>query len=177
MIPWTLLSGIPKGWKPRAAEAGRTSADQSEAPPSASTEHFPPSDFVKATPAGILVVIQSTFHTFDKDHSGFLEGDESPMVVPKNGSPVYRRDKNGKVVPTGAVVHQTAEQLRANFYKAADQDDDGKVSFAEFRRWDAPNLARQGLPAKWKADIDRPIAENPDLPGLPADRSGSADPG
>jgi DNA-binding CsgD family transcriptional regulator len=127
------------------------------------TKHFPPTDFVKATPAEILVIVQNTFHVLDKDHSGFLEGDESPMVAPAEGSPVYRRDKNGKVLATGEVVHQTLDQLRKNFYAQADTDRDGKVSFEEYRRWDGPSIARQGIPAEWKADIDRPVPT--DLPG------------
>jgi hypothetical protein len=130
-------------------------------------KHIAPG-FVEATPAEILVVIQSTFQRFDKDHSGFLEGEESPMVVSEGGSPIYRRDEHGKVVRTGEVVHQTIEELRAHFYAAADRDGDGKVSLAEFRRWDAPNLARQGIPAEWKADINRPVSTE-----LPS----SADPG
>lgn len=124
-----------------------------------------PPGFVEATPAEILVVIQSTFQRFDKDHSGYLEGEESPMVVSEGGNPVYRRDEHGKVVRTGEVVHQTIEELRAHFYAAADQDRDGKVSLAEFRRWDAPNIARQGIPAEWKADIERPVSNDTVDPG------------
>jgi DNA-binding CsgD family transcriptional regulator len=127
-------------------------------------KHIPPG-FVDATPAEILVVIQSTFQRFDKDHSGYLEGEESPMVVSEEGNPVYRRDEHGNVVRTGEVVHQTIEELRAHFYAAADQDRDGKVSLAEFRRWDAPNVARQGIPAEWQADIERPVSGDTADPG------------
>jgi DNA-binding CsgD family transcriptional regulator len=136
-----------------------------EASPEPIAKTYAPSDFVKATPAEILVIVQTTFHTFDKDHSGFLEGEESPMVEPAGGSPIYRLDKDGKPVPTGQVVHRTLAQLRKIFYTQADTDHDGKVSFEEYRRWDSPSLARQGIPAEWKADINRPVST--ELPSSP----------
>jgi len=130
-------------------------------------EHYPPSDYVKATPAEILVIIQDTFRTLDADHSGFLEGDESPMVVSEGGNPSYRRGKDGRLVPTEEVDHPTREELRAGFYKNADRNGDGKVSLAEYRRWAGPNIAREGIPAEWKADINRPIPSEPPSPVKP----------
>jgi DNA-binding CsgD family transcriptional regulator len=148
----------------QASSSGEVAASPA-ANPAPIAETYPPSDFVKATPAEILVIVQTTFHTFDKDHSGFLEGDESPMVEPAGGSPVYRLDKDGKPVPTGQVVHRTLAELRKIFYTQADSNRDGKVSFEEYRRWDSPSLARQGIPAEWKADINRPVST--DLPSSP----------
>ena len=119
------------------------------------------SELVEAIPSEVLVVVQNTFHVLDKDGSGFLEGNESPLQAPEGGSPVYRRADNGKVVPTGEVVHQTDAELRNGFYAQADIDRDGKVALHEYRRWASPGIARRGIPAEWKADMNRPIVTDP----------------
>jgi hypothetical protein len=71
--------------------------------------------------------------------------------------PVYRRDDQGKVVPTGETIVQSEEQIRAGFYAQADKDSDGKVSFEEYYQWSAPMIARQGIPADMQANMNRPI--------------------
>ena len=124
-------------------------------------EDYDESEMVQATPAEILVIVQTTFHLLDKDHSGFIDGEESPTHASAGGSPVYRRDANGNAVPTGEVVYRTEEELRANFYAQADQDGDGKVALHEYRRWASPALAKHGIPAAWKADMNKPIEVDP----------------
>jgi DNA-binding CsgD family transcriptional regulator len=119
------------------------------------------SEMVEATPAEILVIVQTTFHLLDKDHSGFIDGTETPTHAPEGGSPVYRRDANGNAVPTGEVTYPTEKELRANFYAQADLDGDGKVALHEYRRWASPALAKHGIPAEWKADMNKPIEADP----------------
>ena len=42
---------------------------------------------------------------------------------------------------------------RAEFYRRADRDGDGRISYPEFHHWSKPNLVRNGIPARWQEEI------------------------
>lgn len=109
--------------------------------------------YVAASDAEIVTITQTTFHNVDTDNSGFLEGQESPLRASNDPQPVYRRDADGNVVPTGETIVQNDDELRAQFYKSADKDGDGRVSYPEYHQWQAPNLARTGIPAGVKDSL------------------------
>jgi DNA-binding CsgD family transcriptional regulator len=122
-------------------------------------EHFNPSEMVKATPAEIAMMIQSTFSAIDKNADGYIEADEAPVEAPVPGTdeieqPMFVKDKRGNVKPTG-IRRISIEQARAEYIAAADTNHDGRLDFAEFRIWMTPIIATHGIPAKWRADIDR----------------------
>ena len=160
------LSGVV-GSEPAATSSGEFVVEEHFEPEFARRDSlaiadgFEPPELVKATPPEILLITQNTFRSLDKDGSGYIEGSESPMVVPADGSPVFTRDEIGNPVPTGEIVHQSEEDLRADFYELADFDGDGRVAFGEYHRWMSPSLARQGIPAAWKEDMNRPVSANP----------------
>jgi hypothetical protein len=112
-----------------------------------------PSNLVTPTPAEIAMVVISTFPTMDLDHSGFIEADEAPVAGETRE--IYNRDEEGNVLDTGRTVTVTTEQARAQYIAMGDENGDGKLSFSEFRAWMAPNIARSGIPAKWRGDIER----------------------
>jgi DNA-binding CsgD family transcriptional regulator len=108
---------------------------------------------VAASEAEIVTITQTTFHNVDADNSGFIDGKESPVRAMKGPQPVYRRDEDGNVVPTGETIVQNDDELRAQFYQRVDKDGDGRVSYPEFHQWHAPNVARNGIPAEWKENL------------------------
>lgn len=110
-------------------------------------------EMVEANLAEIVSITQATFRHLDVDHSGFLEGSESPLIAREGPQAVYRRDEDGNVVPTGETLAITQAELDANFYEQADGDGDGKVSYPEYHQWSAPQLARRGIPADWEKDM------------------------
>ena len=110
---------------------------------------------VRASEAEIVTITQTTFHHLDVDDSGYLEGAESPLKASEGPQPVFRRDADGNVVPTGETVVHTDAELRAEFYELADKDGDGRVSYPEFHKWHAPNIARNGIPADWQENMRR----------------------
>jgi DNA-binding CsgD family transcriptional regulator len=112
-----------------------------------------PAGNVAASEAEIVTITQTTFHNVDADNSGFLEGTESPVRALEGPQPVYRRDEEGNVVPTGETIVQDNDKLRADFYRRNDKDGDGRISYPEFHRWQAPMIARNGIPAEWKANL------------------------
>jgi hypothetical protein len=112
-----------------------------------------PADLVTPTPAEIAMVVASTFPTVDRDRSGFIEAREAPVAGEERK--IYDRDEEGKLVDTGRTVHVTAEQARAQYIAMGDENGDGKLDFAEFRAWMAPNIAKSGIPAKWREDIEK----------------------
>jgi DNA-binding CsgD family transcriptional regulator len=114
-----------------------------------------PPGHVAASEAEIVSITQTTFHNLDADHSGFLDGVESPVRAMKGPQPVYRRDENGNVVPTGETVVQNDEELRAQFYERVDKDGDGRISYPEYHQWSAPNLVRNGIPVDWQENMRR----------------------
>lgn len=146
-----------------AFAAHTPSSNEAALADSVGVERKPPapskSDFVSATAAEILVIIQSTFHALDKNRSGSLEGEESPLTPAEKPSPVYRRDEQGNAVETGEVILLTAAHLRDQFYAEADGNGDGKVALHEYRRWATPRFVKQGIPAEWKDDINRRITD------------------
>jgi len=110
-------------------------------------------NMVEASPAEIVSITQTTFHHLDADHSGFLEATESPVSANEGPRPVYRRDSNGNAVPTGEMVELSDQGVRDDFYRRADSDGDGRISYPEYHQWSAPNLARSGIPADWQEDM------------------------
>ena len=115
----------------------------------------PPADLVTPTPTEIAMVVTTSFSVADQDHSGFIEASETPIrgdadIVRK----IYDRDDQGHITDTGRTVTVTAEQARAQYIAMADENGDGKLEFAEYREWMAPNIARNGIPAAWREDID-----------------------
>lgn len=103
----------------------------------------------------IVHMTQTTFHNVDTDSSGYIDGVESPISASKGPQPVYRRDEDGNVVPTGEMVVQDEDEIRAKFYRWADKDGDGRISYPEYHHWSAPNLVRNGIPAAWREDMRR----------------------
>lgn len=90
-------------------------------------------------PDEILISGPSTFDELDKDKSGFLEGDEAPVLLRIGGHPTYERRSEGKVEVSGEyVMLADVKAMRNRFYVEADIDQDEKVSSAEFKGWTAP---------------------------------------
>jgi DNA-binding CsgD family transcriptional regulator len=115
----------------------------------------PPADLVTPTPTEIAMVVTSSFSVADQDHSGFIEASEAPVRGDADVErKVYDRDEQGHVTDTGRTVTVTAEQARAQYIAMADTDGDGRLGFAEYRAWMAPNIARNGIPAAWREDIE-----------------------
>jgi len=108
---------------------------------------------VPASEAEIVSITQTTFYNVDADKSGYIDGLESPVSARSGPQPVFRRDYNGNVVPTGETVVQDNGEIRAQFYQGADKDGDGRISYPEYHQWSAPNLARQGISAEMKANM------------------------
>lgn len=142
LIPadWT---GAPANRKENAGSASNEPAD-GEAMPSG---HVAPSE------AEIVLMNQMTFHNTDADNSGYIDGSESPLRPSPGPQPVYRRDADGNFVPSGERAVRTVDEIQAQFRQMADRDGDGRISFAEFHRWSAPNLVRRGIPAAWREDM------------------------
>ncbi|HEU4651907.1 MAG TPA: EF-hand domain-containing protein [Croceibacterium sp.] len=126
----------------------------SDAPSSTAVEAaaLPPGN-VMPNEAEIVHMTQTTFHHLDADNSGYLDGTESPVHALKGPQPVYRRDGNGKLVATGETVVQDESEIVAEFYRRADKDGDGRISYPEFHHWSVPNLVRNGIPARWRDEI------------------------
>jgi len=137
-------------------------------PPRAAT--YAPEDMAEATPAEIQIVVRDTFAGFDKNRSGYIEPEEAPIAarfgsneIAREGpveQRVYKQDANGK--PTGEVLRVltvSLEQARTDYIAQGDTNRDGKLDFWEFERWQAPIMAKRGVPKWWKEEINRPIAE------------------
>ena len=112
-----------------------------------------PADMVTPSPAEIAMVVTTTFSIMDQDHSGFIEADEVPGVGEERK--IYNRDEQGNVTDTGRTVTVTAEQARAQYLAMIDKNGDGKIDFSEFRGWGTPNIAKNGIPAAWREDIEQ----------------------
>lgn len=137
-------------------------------PPSAVT--YAPEDMAEATPAEIQIVVRDTFAGFDKNRSGYIEPEEAPIAarfgsneIAREGpveQRIYKPDANGR--PTDEVLRVftvSLEQARAEYIAQGDTNGDGKVDFWEFERWQAPIMAKRGVPKWWKEEVNRPIAE------------------
>jgi DNA-binding CsgD family transcriptional regulator len=125
---------------------------------------FAPQDMAEATPAEIQIIVRDSFAAMDKNRSGYIEPGEMPVGgggnIVRDGhleSPVYTRDEDGNVKPTGEVRRVRVEQAQAEALALGDENGDGRVDFIEYRRWQAPIMAQRGIPREWKADINRPI--------------------
>jgi len=142
-----------------------TRVDPADAEP-AIMRDFAPEDMAEATPAEIQIIVRDSFAHMDKNRSGYIEAEEAPVGgfgnVVRDGyveSPIYTRDEDGNVKPTGEVRRVSVEQTQANYLAPRDTNGDGKVDFIEYRRWEAPIMAQRGIPREWKEDINRPIAQ------------------
>jgi len=98
---------------------------------------------VTPKPGELLFVTPQTFAALDKDHSGFLEGNESPQLARAGGNPVYKKDDAGNTVLTSDRLEVSTTALRDDFYAEADANGDGKVSPAEYHRWSKPTHANK----------------------------------
>ena len=95
---------------------------------------FDPEEMVEATPAEIGIIVRDSFAGMDKNRSGYIEPDEAPVGVVRDGhveSPVFTRDELGNVTPTGEVNRVTVEQAQARFLAFADDNGDGKMDFID----------------------------------------------
>jgi len=116
-----------------------------------------PNQLVPATPAEVGIIVRDTFTITDRNRSGFIEPDET-LANERRAvieSKIYERDTVGNVRETGKVRRVTLEEARAEQIAQADENDDGKLDFQEFSDWMKPVIAKRGIPAKWKADINR----------------------
>ena len=150
-----LQTSSPSGASPAADGAAPVARSQRPVV----MEHFEPSEMVKATPAEIAMMIQSTFQVIDKNGDGYIEADEALVEAPVPGTgeieqPTYVKDKGGNVKPNGT-RRISVEQARREYIAAADTNHDGRLDYAEFRIWMTPIIAAQGIPAKWRANIER----------------------
>lgn len=117
-------------------------------------EHYEPSEMLKATPTEIAMMIKDTFATTDKDHDGYIEAVEAPVSgTGEIEEPMFVKDAQGVVKPAGT-RRVSVEQARAEYIAMADRDKDGRLDLAEFRLLMTPIIAKQGIPAKWRADIE-----------------------
>lgn len=115
----------------------------------------PPANLVTPTPAEIAMVVTTSFSVADQDRSGFIEASETPIRGDADiERKIYDRDDQGHVTDTGRTVTVTAEQARAQYIAMADENGDGRLDFAEYRTWMAPNVAKNGIPAAWREDIE-----------------------
>ena len=109
------------------------------------------------TPVEMRLMIATSFAHLDADGSGYMEGNEGPVSTPQGPQPVFRYDESGKLVDTGERVTRTVEELRANFYRAADRDGDARVSRAEFEPWAIKNLLLTGISPEFRQAVNAPI--------------------
>jgi DNA-binding CsgD family transcriptional regulator len=86
-------------------------------------------------PGDAEVVYSLTFDQLDKDHSGYLEGEEAPTVFRVAGSPTLDRDDQGNLTYSGDSAIISPAGKRDDFYREADANHDGKVSRSEFVAW------------------------------------------
>lgn len=119
-----------------------------------------PEDLVEATPPEIQVVLRDSFAGADRNRSGYIEPEESPYSGTAEVTfPIFNRDEHGNVTPTGEVRRLSVDQARAEYIGRADDDHDGRIDFQEYRKWMGPIMAERGIPAAWKADMNRPIEQ------------------
>ncbi|KRA83580.1 sigma factor-like helix-turn-helix DNA-binding protein [Altererythrobacter sp. Root672] len=110
---------------------------------------------VEPTAAELHMVVVATFGKLDVDKSGFIELAETPVTGNDPiAQKIYDRDEQGTVRETGQVRTVSADQARAEYIARGDRDGDGKWSFIEFREWMKSNVAKTGIPAAWREDIE-----------------------
>lgn len=150
-----LQSSAPSG----ASPTGERAAPVAHSVRPVIMEHFEPSEMVKVTPTEIALMIESTFPVIDKNGDGYIEADEALVEAPVPGTdeieqPIFVKDKRGNVETSGT-RRISVEQARAEYIATADTNRDGRLDYAEFRTWMTPIIAKKGIPAKWRADIER----------------------
>lgn len=93
----------------------------------------------------VAQMTQRTFDGLDEDNSGFLEQPESPYVKMLLLGPEDTVDESGTIA-RASNARQAPDPDRTNgFYAEADQNGDGKISYAEYHAWAVPGLAELGL--------------------------------
>ncbi|MEN7538203.1 LuxR C-terminal-related transcriptional regulator [Aurantiacibacter flavus] len=104
----------------------------------------PAKRMVDAGPAEIVSITQTTFDRLDADGSGFLEGTEAPSAAFQGPNHVDRRNETGERVPV-QLIPSTNDEVRMRFYQEADRDGDGRVTYAEYYQWAAPDFAQTSI--------------------------------
>lgn len=85
--------------------------------------------------------LEPIFDELDEDHSGYLENPESPFVTLAFINPDYPADEPG----TAVLGDGTDPAQIAEFYKVADKDADGRISFREYYVWSRAELGAMGI--------------------------------
>ncbi|MFN3989216.1 MAG: LuxR C-terminal-related transcriptional regulator [Erythrobacter sp.] len=107
----------------------------------------------------IAASTRRTFNLLDEDRSGFLEPPESPIIqfalmdkdetataVAKVLNAARKGAENeARTAITTSGVKLSGSDSAEQFYREADRDGDGKVSYAEFHQWSAAQLASIGM--------------------------------
>lgn len=119
----------------------------------------PPAAAANTAEERIAASTRRTFNLLDEDRSGFLELPESPIiqfaVIDKEDTAAAvarvlsetrdRADAKGKPAVAASSMKLAGSGSAEQFYREADRDGDGKVSYAEFHQWSAAQLASIGM--------------------------------
>ena len=89
-------------------------------------------------PGDLLLVAPTTFEQLDQNGSGFLEGEEAPLLIRASGDPAYTPHANGIAELASDEIQIDTTYLRDGFYQQADTNRDGKISRAEYADWEKP---------------------------------------
>lgn len=112
-----------------------TLALNSAAPQDQATGDGPSRVRVEARPAEVLVYVPVPFTDVDQDGSGFIEGEEAPMVAFMGGDVELRSSADGTVSFSADSIRLSSEEERGNFYRMVDRDGDGLISRQEYGQW------------------------------------------
>lgn len=86
-------------------------------------------------PGEISVLYAPSFSELDRDHSGYLEGNEAPQLIRTDGHPSIARGADGRTEISGESVTITPAEDPATFIRQADTNGDARVSREEFDAW------------------------------------------
>lgn len=98
-----------------------------------------------ATGARLADMTRKTFDQLDADKSSFLEHPESPFIAIALLNDDSAQDADAASRRSAKITEPADPSTHAIFYSEADQDGDGKVSYAEYHQWSVPRLAQMGL--------------------------------
>ncbi|WP_425229020.1 sigma factor-like helix-turn-helix DNA-binding protein [Sphingomonas sp.] len=98
-----------------------------------------------AGPEEVTAFVRSSFHTMDKDGSGFIDQREAPAMGIGVGEPHAR---GAAPHPSDRVRWFTGPQGQAMWIANMDIDRDGRVSETEYVVWDS-KFWRDHVPANW----------------------------
>ncbi|MEL1250038.1 LuxR C-terminal-related transcriptional regulator [Aurantiacibacter gilvus] len=113
-----------------------------EAPQQPPAGEAPATVRVEARPAEVLVYVPGAFADVDADGSGFIDGEEAPMVAFMGGDVELRRSRDGTVSYSADSIRLSSEEERGNFYRMADRDGDGRINPQEYGRWSSSTAAQ-----------------------------------